>query len=252
MGTPRIWYYPNNVGTLETVNLGETLSDLIDDQEVIGDQSTGDGGVLQRTVDGSFWRVRVLLSRFGSAPGNSELERQLQIFTNHAQRGGPFVFSRDHDKTYAVKLSAAPARGATSLTATSNNGLFNINSSAGVVAGDELVIESAGREDRREIKLGSNSGTAITLGAGLTYSYTQTTFARWRDCYPVCFLESPDAIVRSDRRRNWTLDMTFTYSASAAVRLFRAANEDGVFGYLKLATSSSTIGLMSLQSMLVR
>ena len=252
MGTPRIYYYPDDTGTLETVNLGEVLSDLTDDQEVIGGQSTGDGGVLQRTVDGSFWRVRVLLSRFGSAPGNSELERQLQSFTNHAQRGGPFVFSRDHDKTYAVKLSAAPARGATSLTATSNNGLFNISSSAGVVAGDELVIESAGREDRREIKTGGNSTTTITLDAGLDYTFTQTTFVRWRDCYPVCFLEDAGPIVRSDRRRNWTLDMTFTYAASAAVRLFRAANEHGVFGYLKLSRSSSTIGLMSLQSMLVR
>ena len=119
MGTPRIYYYPDDTGTLETVNLGETLSDLIDDQEVIGGQSTGDGGVLQRTVDGTFWRVRVLLSRFGTSPGNDELERQLQSFTSHAQRGGPFIFSRDHDKTYAVKLASAPARGATSLTATS-------------------------------------------------------------------------------------------------------------------------------------
>ena len=252
MGTPRIYYYPDDGGTLETVNLGETLSDLLDDQIVIGGQSTGDGGVLQRTVDGTFWRVRVVLSRFGSSPGNSELERQLQSFTNHAQRGGPFIFSRDHDKTYAVKLASSPSRGTTSLTATSVNGLFGLNSSAGVSAGDELVIESAQREDRREIKTGSNSTTAITLGAGLDYSYTQTTFVRWRDCYPVCFLEDDGPIVRSDRRRNWTLDMTFTYSASAAVRLFRTANEDPVFGYLKLATSASTLGLESLQAMLVR
>lgn len=252
MGTPRIYYHPDDTGTLETVNLGEVLSDLIDDQEVIGGQSTGDGGVLQRTVDGTFWRVRVLLSRFGSAPGNNELERQLQSFTNHAQRGGPFVFSRDHDKTYAVKLASAPSRGATSLTATSVNGLYNLNSSAGVSTGDELVIESAGREDRREIKTGGNSTTTITLGSGLDYSYTQTTFVRWRDCYPVCFLEDAGAIVRSDRRRNWTLDMTFTYSASAAVRLFRAANEDATFGYLKLSTSVSTASKLSLQAMLVR
>jgi hypothetical protein len=252
MGTPRIYYYPDDTGTLETVNLGETLSDLTDDQEVIGGQSTGDGGVLQRTVDGSFWRVRVLLSRFGTTPGSSELERQLQSFTNHAQRGGPFIFSRDHDKTYAVKLASAPARAATALTATSNNGLFNINSSAGVTTGDELVIESAGREDRREIKTGGASTTAITLGSGLDYTFTQTTFVRWRDCYPVCFLEEASPIVRSDRRRNWSLDLTFTYSASAAVRLFRAANEDAMFGYLKLSTVSSTASKFSLQAMLVR
>jgi hypothetical protein len=208
--------------------------------------------VLQRTVDGTFWRVRVLLSRFGTTPGSSELERQLQSFTNHAQRGGPFVFSRDHDKTYAVKLASAPARGATSLTATSVNGLFSVNSSAGITAGDDVVIESAGREDRREIKTGGNVTTAITLGSGLDYTYTQTTFVRWRDCYPVCFLEAPEAIVRSDRRRNWSLDLTFTYSAAAAVRLFRTANEDPVFGYLKLNTAASTMGTLSLQAMLVR
>lgn len=252
MGTPRIYYYPDDTGTLETVNLGETLSDLLDDQEVIGGQSTGDGGVLQRTVDGTFWRVRVVLARFGSSPGNSELERQLQTFTNHAQRGGPFIFSGDHDKTYAVKLASPPSRGGTSLTATSANGLFNINSGAGVSAGDELVIESAQREDRREIKTGSASGTTITLGAGLDYTFTQTTFVRWRDCYPVCFLEDAGPIVRSDRRRNWTLDMTFTYSASAAVRLFRAANEDAMLGYLKLSTAVSTTSKLSLQAMLVR
>ena len=252
MGTPRIWYYPNNVGTLETVIIGETLSDLTDDQEVIGGQSTGDGGVLQRTTDGTFWRVRVLLSRFGSSPGNSELERQLQSFTSHAQRGGPFIFSRDHEKAWAVKLTTTPNRGTNSLTGSSVNGLYNLNNSAAVASGDELVIESAGREDRREIKTGSNSGTAITLGVGLTYSYRQTTFARWRDCYPVCFLEDAGPIVRSDRRRNWTLDMTFTYSASAAVRLFRAANEDGGTGVLKLATASTAFGLSSLQNMLVR
>ncbi len=252
MGTPRIYYYPDDTGTLEVVNLGEVLSDLTDDQEVIGGQSTGDGGVLQRTTDGSFWRVRVLLSRFGTTPGSSELERQLQSFTSHAQRGGPFIFSRDHDKTYAVKLASAPARGTTALTATSVNGLYNLNSSARVTTGDDLVIENAGREDRREIKTGGNVTTAITLGSGLDYTYTQTTFVRWRDCYPVCFLEAPEAIVRSDRRRNWSLDMTFTYSASAAVRLFRAANEDATFGYLKLSTSVNTASKLSLQAMLVR
>jgi hypothetical protein len=252
MGTPRIYYYPDDTGTLEVVNLGEVLSDLTDDQEVIGGQSTGDGGVLQRTTDGSFWRVRVLLSRFGTTPGSDELERQLQSFTSHAQRGGPFIFSRDHDKTYAVKLASAPARGATALTATSVNGLYNLNISAGVTTGDDLVIENAGREDRREIKTGGNVTTAITLGSGLDYTYTQTTFVRWRDCYPVCFLEAPEAIVRSDRRRNWSLDMTFTYSASAAVRLFRAANKDPTFGYLKLSTLVSTASKLSLQAMLVR
>jgi hypothetical protein len=132
------------------------------------------------------------------------------------------------------------------------NGLYNLNSSAGVTTGDDLVIENAGREDRREIKTGGNVTTAITLGSGLDYTYTQTTFARWRDCYPVCFLEEASPIVRSDRRRNWSLDLTFTYSAAAAVRLFRTANEDGVFGYLKLSTSVSTASKFSLQAMLVR
>lgn len=226
MGTPRIYWYPDPAGSLETLDFGEGLSDL---QELPGalveDAYTGDGYPFRSFLQGNF-RIRIILERFGS-PGTSSLERKFSSLQAHLDRGGFIGFSRDHAKTWASLAAPGPVRGDTTVYTGTGNGFTAWSSSGTPAEGDELVIESGAPEFQREIAvcaaLTVTPAVHLPLSAGCIYTYNQGVIARWRDFYPVLFRPKDQVgrpIVTPDHRRNWTLDLTLEYPLAAVLSLW--------------------------------
>lgn len=216
MGQPRFYYYPDETGSLEVIDLGEGLSDLQETSAAIATDTYAADGKAYRSFQRDTFEVRIVLERFGT-PGVSSLERKLQNLQSHLQRGGWVGFSRDHAKAWASIRSGAASRGDT-IFYTGGSGFLSWSSSATLAAGDEVVIESAPPDSRREISTVSalSSGGDVSLGTALVYTYDGHPIIRWRDFYPTLRLAAGNLrpIVTHDHRRNWTLDATFEYSVA--------------------------------------
>lgn len=216
MGQPRFYYYPDETGSLEIIDLGEGLSDLQETPGAIATDTYAADGKAYRSFQRDTFEVRIVLERFGT-PGVSSLERKLLTLQSHLQRGGWVGFSRDHAKAWASMRSGAASRGDT-IFYTPGSGFTSWSSSGTLAAGDEVVIESAPPDSRRELSTVSSlsSGGDVTLGAGLIYSYDGHPLIRWRDFYPTLRLAAGNLrpIVTHDHRRNWTLDATFEYNVA--------------------------------------
>ena len=235
MSTPRIYYYPDPDGSLETIDLLEGLSSIICTPVVAADEARSGMGLVSEALHHVTYRVRVVLDRFQtSGVGKSALERQLLTLQRHLLRGGYIGLSRDHAKTWAALSTVSePTRGSATFT-TGGNG-FGAWSSAGAVAsGDEIEIEGCGPFWYGETTtVSAVSGGVVTLAEALRYTYTfynSNTYplVRWRDFWPVLRLpvgERTKAIVTDDHRLNWTLDMALEYSTPKVVSLWNGQSE---------------------------
>ena len=229
MGNPAFYYTPTDGATIETVDLGEALQDLQEEPSGLRQDSfAGDGSLYTHRLGESF-KVRIMLERFGTA-GSSSLERQLSTMLNHLQRGGVVYFTRDTAKCWATMFVGGWARAGTAIT-TAGNLLTGLSASGTLASGDEVVIETEEPIGYREYRgVTSVSGGALTLSEGLTYEYggfgsAWYTIARWRDCYPGLYLLADDARgnkVKSDARRNWTLDLDLYWSPASFIGALRA------------------------------
>jgi len=224
MGTPRIYYYPDDDGSLETIDIGAELSDL---QEIPnGYASDGRaGGVCYRSLTDDDLSVRIVFERFGEI-GSSSLERKLQALQLHLHRGGLIGFSRDHAKTWAA-IASTPTRADTILYTSGGNGFTAWSSAGDLAVGDEVVCEMPYPLAQREIHVvGSGGGTPrvqVSLsGSTVIRTSGGDALVRWRDFYPALYLAESQfrPIVTHDHRRNFTFDATFTYSASTAAALW--------------------------------
>ncbi len=67
MGNPRIYYYPDADGSLETIDFGESLSDL----QITLRRDVFDGfsraGAFTRTTGRTYLEIRIILENFTSA-----------------------------------------------------------------------------------------------------------------------------------------------------------------------------------------
>ncbi len=68
MGTPTFYYYPNRGRSLETVDLGEELQDLIAVPAIAREDAVALDGSMSTAVLGPRWELQIKLERFGS-PG---------------------------------------------------------------------------------------------------------------------------------------------------------------------------------------
>jgi hypothetical protein len=234
MGNPRFYYSPGDLAEIEEVDLGESLQDLQEDPAAVRADSFGGDGSFYTQYGGQAFMVRIMLERFGTA-GASSLERKLNTMLNHLQRGGVVCFSRDHAKTWCSFMSSNYLRGTTAI-GTLGNMLSGLSAFGAVAASDEVVIESEEPWGFREVRsVSSVSGTTVTLGEGLVYPYNRTAglmtpMVRWRDFYPGLYLraeDSRDQKVRSDARRNWTLDLPLYWSPSSFIGAFYQAQPVG-------------------------
>ena len=225
MGNPRFYYYPDEAGSLETIDLGEGLTDLVELPGAVVEDAASLDGYPYRSFLRDTFGIRIVLERFGSS-GTSSLERKFATLQSHLGRGGLVGFSKDHSKTWAAIRTGSATRG-DPLFQTPGNG-FTAWAPAGTLAsGDEIAIESPAPDSRREyttISALSSTGD-LTLVDALRYTYDGHPIARYRDFYPVCWLSADGVsrpIVVSDHRRNWTLDLTLEYLPAATAALWGA------------------------------
>lgn len=251
MGYPAFYWYPVAGSTLEFLSLEDRLQDLDAVQTVEREDSIGYNGVQFGALQQEALEVRIVWERFGSnSPGSNNKERRLQSMMNHLLRGLPVGFARDADKCVAYKLASAPTRGTSTGTLTTRQLFYAWNASAALAANDELVLETAARECKREWKTVSGIvGSTLTYDDTTFNTFTGTTFIRYRDFWPCLFLPRTEASVESHRRRNWTLDLTLTYAAGSLNRMARAANVNAN-GDLKLESTTPSAGTYSIQELL--
>lgn len=239
MSTARMYWYPDPVGSLETTDIGDLLSDLQEpDLAIVEDTYAGDGTPYRQHL-ATTKRVRMIFERFG-APGGNGLERSLKSMEAHLFKGGFFGISADHAKSWAGIATAQPSRGDTVVYtgAGGGNGFTAWSAAAEPAAGDEIVIESAHPDALREVAVCGavtwHPPLDLPIAApGCLYTYASNVIARWRDFYPVCFLPKDQVgkpIVYGDHRRNFTLDITFEYCLATTLALWDEEAGPGVLG----------------------
>lgn len=233
MSNAAIYSYPMSTGPLQVDDLGEGLTEIVEEDVVECPVPTSAGGVPYPVLTGYQYRVRILLDGFVSAtPGTSgnSVERALQRVKNHLNRGGRIGVTLDRAKTWATATTSTPNQGDTSLVTPGS--LFSAWESSGVVAAnDEIVVEMPAPLYRREIVQASaySSGT-VTVGA-LAYAYEGYPVVRWRYFWPVLFRHPDDGetstnIVSNERTIRYRLDMTLRYSPDLAATLVGAGGYD--------------------------
>jgi hypothetical protein len=225
MASPRLYFYPDSAGSLETIDLVEALSDLQETHAAdVEDAYTG-SGTLYRSFSGASMRVRIVLERFGTR-GADSVERDLQSLVTHLQRGGAVGFARDHAKAWCGVTASAPTRGDVTLY-TNGSGFTSWSASAAPVAGDEIAIETPSPDYIRELRtcgtLTVSPPVNLPLASGVRYTYSDSAVVRHRDFYPVLRLPR-DLVSRTwinhDHRRNFTLDLTLEYSPADVLALW--------------------------------
>lgn len=228
MATPRIYWYPDPVGTLETTDLLEGISDIQETPgAVVADALNGQGDPSRSFLREDF-RVRIIHERFGPVGGGA-LERACSTLQAHLNHGGFVGFSRDHAKTWCGIAGGSVVRGQ-AIFYSGGNGFSAWSSAGTVAASDEVVLESANPDALREVNTCSaiNSGGDVTLGNSAVYTYGSKAICRWRDFYPVLWLPEDQVgkpIVTHDHRLNYTLDLTLAYSVSRALALWTSVSD---------------------------
>ena len=249
MANPAFYWYPDASGSLETVTLAKSLSDL--------HESTGRARVTSYAGDGSArtatWNgtrsVRIVLERGLSAAN----VRNLLAMENHMQRGGLVGFARDPAKLYCAYAGGRVLRGDTIFYGAGN--LFATWNAGTLASGDEVVMESANPSWRSEANtISSVSGTQITLAAGIIYPAGVEVMLRHRDFYPALRMADDQVgrpMLTTEHRIAWTLDVTLDVCPEIIT-----AGVDGVYGDalvsfgLASTTSPSRSGALSLDALL--
>lgn len=189
MGSPTLYWYPPGSARLRTITLPHVSGVAYEeDRDTITSQSVS--GQSRRLDFGGRRRVRIGVDLLQSAA----TVREVDALVAHAKRGGAFGFSVDHAKSWATILGRNPSAGDTALPHTSN--AFAVWSSAAVVAsGDVVRIEGPPPTDCPELCAVSSLGAVLlTLSEALRGTPEGgTVLARYRDFYPVLYLEDAAA-----------------------------------------------------------
>lgn len=218
MGLPTIYYYPDPLGSLETLTLPENLSDLqVEPIRETSSAVTLSGGMYRRHY-ASRLGVRIVLENFT----DSSFWYKLQSLSAHLERGGSIGFSLDHDKTWAGFLNAAAGadRGDTgrfhtpgdaSFSSNNDNDFYVWSNAATVESGDMICFCNSNPEGFREyLEVDSvSAATGINTKTGLLYTYnSRPVLLRWRDFFPALKLaEAAPQIVTSNHRISYTMDL---------------------------------------------
>lgn len=226
MATPVFYVYYEDDGPLTKLDLGQALNRLDESPGIEASVSVTSNGHPTTHVHRITFDVTILLERFGTV-GSDDVERKMHALQNHLDRGGYVGFSRNSAKTWAALQRAPIGQGDTALS-THGNAFTSWSLLGALASGDEVVIEQAEPGWRREVRaVSSQSGGSVTLSGAAEYNYDDPlSIVRWRDFYPVLWRPAAERgrpILTNDRRRNYTLDLTLTYSVSMAVGLWSDA-----------------------------
>lgn len=194
MGSPRFYYYPNNVN-LKTIDLEPgygALPDLCEeDDEVFGGVSHSAGG---RT----FSVVRARLARLSlSLPtvrADTNISEDLHNLRDFAKRGGAFGFCYDSAKAVFCYGNLPFTVGMTNLSTPGN---VWYEPTATLAAGDEIAVETPNPNritERRSIGgIGYSGGVSIPLQRAIVTAQPVKGWARYKFYYPRLMLAEPNS-----------------------------------------------------------
>jgi len=256
MGNAYIWWYPQDPGTIEAIDLGPSLSDLEETPDPLVEAVESLSGSQSRVTYRGRYRVRISLERInGSSTSGRLLMRSLWSLQTHLDGGGVVAFARDAAKAWAGFTFPSPVRGATEIrcVGAAVGGAFPFSSTATLAAGDEVVIQASAPElHRRELLLVSSFSSVSTIALdtqAVRHDWTGVpALVRHRDFYPV--LRQPvdrigESIILSERRIGYTLDLHLVEDATA-IETLRGASS----GWLSTTTESR--GQSTLPGMLAK
>lgn len=211
MGSPAIWWYPQDVlGRLQALTLERPVTDLLDLSRVYATAERGlDGAVfVERTSE----EIRIRLTY---ETDDAEEARILANIATHLQRGGMIAFALDTTKAWAGYTREGLRENARILRTRGNTWRYGSqNSSAALADGDQVAIAAPGEIPQLAVVSGAPSGDAVTIASpGLLRNLEREPwlFVRHPDYYPALVLP-PDAIesgiqpLTSDRRILWTFE----------------------------------------------
>ena len=235
MGNAKIWYWPDPVGTVEEIDLGEGLSDLQFETQVNQSVSEGITGRQSTMQYGSRAIVRVINDRFTSA----SLARSLLALRDHLRRGGLCTVAEDSAQAWAAFATVVPNRGAVTLP--THPAPWPVVSAPAIDSGGEIEVLSSQPLGVRELTtltgaISGNAANTITFAA-LRFPYRDLAVGwvllRHRGFWPILRLPIDgrnQPIVVDDHRLNYTLDVT----------LEEATNEIAAFAATPTRTVNTT------------
>lgn len=221
MSSPSFYPYFDDDGPLVPIDLGEGLQECLEFPEPSRAVALSADGTPYSSMGGLTYRVNLELRLFGGA-STSALERKLRALENHINRGGLVGFSDNAAKTWAAACVHSPRNGTTAFPTTGN--AFTSWGSGVVASGDEVVIESASPEFRRDVlEVSSLSGRNLVTSEASRMSFSRHPMARYRRFWPVLFAHPSDGDravqVVQDNRYAYSLIATLRYSPDLAYRV---------------------------------
>lgn len=251
MGAPKLYWYPEAAGPLQTCDLSGVCSaftalevnPVVERAEGVS-QNGGRVVVVQRNS----LRVRVYLRRFaGYTSAGQIVIRKLLALREHLRAGGVVVVAGNQSKAWCSFAEGSLSRGQTGIN--TRGELFGgaLESAQAPAADDEIWIQGGWPGVQRElIKVSSYTSVAkkVSLAAGLDFSHTDPVFLYHRDFYvglklPQDQVGSP--LLTDELRRAWTLDLELEQDGN----LIQTLSSQGSSGW----GTTSTWGDLDLESL---
>ena len=244
MGNAAFYYYPAGTsGGLETIDLGEGVTDLQVEPIRVAQTAFTMSGRMYRTVETARLKVTIINERFSSG----RKARGLQTMSSHLELGGAVAFTADTSKVWAGFTRSAPSRGDTSIETWGN--AFSALNSGSLTTGDVLAFQSPNPTHYLEYcRVDSvTAADKITIQDAIRYNHPETlTLVRFRDFYPVLRMPQDglgSAFVTHDHRITYTLDLVLCDDIAS---VYDYANEDG--GDTGLTSATLLDGLLGPQA----
>ena len=216
---PRIYWYPDPSGTLETLTLSHVSTYDCTPVSTAADAQILHGGFV-RAFSGVSYQIALVSDRFTS----DTMRMGLEALHAHLLAGGSVGLSLDHSKTWGALCGSTVSRG-DAIVHLGTNGFAAWSTSGALAAADEFVVESPAPDSKQEPLVVSTfiaaTSTQIVPTAGPRYTYAQKPFVRYRWFWPVCRMpvDAPN-LVENDGWRNFRMNLTLRYSPSDVIALF--------------------------------
>lgn len=205
MSASYIMYYPRGSSSFETIILPRTSDLLLSDRRARTDAFPVGGSLL--TADLGGWRdVRIISERIT----DTSVINQLLSLDSHIRSGGSIAYALSLSKSAGAWARAGVRSGSTTISLRSLQE-FPYDTTE-LKGGSEITIESPNPNHFRQWAIiDSVNGNVITLTSPLLYDMDGPVFVRYKDFYPVLFMEASqadsDQWLTHDHRRNYTVDL---------------------------------------------
>lgn len=222
MSSTTFYYHPDEGGTLETLEVGQLASDWEELPYSVRSDAIAGSGRTSRYHLRSGLRIRILHERFPEGKVD-----EMRALLRHLGRGKRMGVTADNTKLWCSYVTSPVNRGDSTVTTGSN--VWYGYGSSGITSGDDIVVETYGPVPVSEhhscnLTIGSSASVVTLATSALTTLPTdQVSWVRHLLFYPVCYLPADvnmDAILTSQQRRLWTLDLTLEVDFHALAELY--------------------------------